>query len=382
MSPSFDVSAATIFVTLAGSQAHGTARDGSDVDLRGICVAPLEARVSLFTTFEQHEGPLQGALWDGVHAKLVAHLTASRGLAVNVESVVYDIAKFLRLCAAANPNALELLFADEADWVFETPVFRTLHAERRRFLSKKTQQTYLGYALAQLRKIRAHRSWLLHPPGAQPTREEHGLPPEGALGREDQHRLEQAIAERVRSYGVETVEMPRATRIAVIDRLEAFYRDTLVRDDDDDVAEGLRATAVKGLSLPEEVVAALAAERRYRTASRHYQSYQTWKAERNPARAALEAVHGYDTKHAMHLLRLMRTGLELLETGELRVRRPDAGELHAVRNGALSYDQLLEQAEALEVRMKAAAKTSFLPKDVDLAFVEALSFSVIEGALR
>lgn len=34
----------TLFLALAGSQAHGTAREGSDVDLRGVCVAPLSLR--------------------------------------------------------------------------------------------------------------------------------------------------------------------------------------------------------------------------------------------------------------------------------------------------------------------------------------------------
>lgn len=38
----------TIFLTLAGSQAHGTAREGSDVDVRGVCIAPLRLRLSLF----------------------------------------------------------------------------------------------------------------------------------------------------------------------------------------------------------------------------------------------------------------------------------------------------------------------------------------------
>lgn len=52
----------TIFLTLAGSQAHGTARQVSDVDVRGVCVAPLPVRVSLFKTFEQYEGELPPGL--------------------------------------------------------------------------------------------------------------------------------------------------------------------------------------------------------------------------------------------------------------------------------------------------------------------------------
>ena len=56
----------TIFLTLAGSQAHGTARDGSDVDLRGVCVAPLSVRLSLFRAFEQYEGELPEPLAETV----------------------------------------------------------------------------------------------------------------------------------------------------------------------------------------------------------------------------------------------------------------------------------------------------------------------------
>ena len=78
---------------------------------------------------------------------------------------------------------------------------------------------------------------------------------------------------------------------------------------------------------------------------KHWESYQTWKTHRNPARAALERQHGYDTKHAMHLVRLMRMGLEVLERGDLRVRRDDADALSAIRDGAMSFDELLAEVE-------------------------------------
>ncbi len=38
----FPIEQHTVFLTLAGSQAHGTAREGSDVDVRGVCIAPLQ----------------------------------------------------------------------------------------------------------------------------------------------------------------------------------------------------------------------------------------------------------------------------------------------------------------------------------------------------
>lgn len=67
----------------------------------------------------------------------------------------------------------------------------------------------------------------------------------------------------------------------------------------------------------------------------------------------------------MHLVRLMRMGLEILERGELLVRRHDAAELIAIRDGALSFDELLAAAARLEQDMQRAAARTTLPEDVD-----------------
>jgi predicted nucleotidyltransferase len=369
----------TIFMTLAGSQAHGTARDGSDVDLRGVCIAPLSVRLSLFTAFEQHDGPLGGELAAWVLPRLEAHPTASRVLDIKTECVVFDIAKFVGLCAAANPNALEILFADERDWVLETPAWRRLYGERHRFLTKKVQQTFVGYALAQLKKIKTHRAWLRHPPTRKPSREDFGLPGAGGtLSRDDQNRIEQSIAEKIRSYGIDEVDMPKPTRITVHERVAAFCRDALSASEDD-IEARMRAVATHASSLPSEVVATLNAEKRYRAAMKHWESYQTWKSQRNRARAALEREHGYDTKHAMHLIRLMRMGLEVLDHGELLVRRHDADELNAIRDGALSFDELLVAAERLQRDMERAAVTTALPADVDRDHVDQLAVELMTG---
>lgn len=373
----FRVEDHTIFLTLAGSHAHGTAREGSDVDLRGVCVAPLPARLSLFSTFEQYEGPLPEGLAPSVMPRLRAHATAARGLDIKTECVIFDIAKFVGLCADANPNALEVLFADERDWVFETPAWRQLHRERHRFLTRKVQQTFLGYAMAQLKKIRSHRSWLLNPPARKPSREDFGLPASGGtVSRDDQNRIEQSIADRIRAYGIDNVDMPRATRIAVQERMDAFFRDALSATDAD-LDDGMRAVASLALSLPGDVIAALNAEKRYRAAMKHWDSYQAWKSQRNRARAALEYEHGYDTKHAMHLIRLMRMGIEVLERGEMFVRRPDAAELNGIRDGATSFDELLATAAGLKEAMERAAFTARLPDDVDRELVDRLALGLM-----
>lgn len=112
---------------------------------------------------------------------------------------------------------------------------------------------------------------------------------------------------------------------------------------------------------------------------KHWDSYQTWKTHRNPARAELERQHGYDTKHAMHLIRLMRMGLEVLETGDLRVRRDDADELSAIRDGAMGFDELLAAATGLQKSMEKAAAMTSLPADVDRDRVDVLLAAMLEA---
>lgn len=377
----FDIDQCTIFLTLAGSQAHGTAGAGSDVDLRGVCIVPLQERLSLFGSFEQYEGDLTDDLTERVLPRLRTHETAAAGLRVKMECVVFDIRKFLLLCASANPNTLEILFADPDDWAFQTPAWHRLYDARHLFLTRQVQHTFTGYAMAQLKKIRSHRAWLLNPPRAKPSREDFGLSASGAaLSRDERDRLEQAIAEKLRAYSVDDIEMPRAARIAVQERLAALCSDVLATSEEE-VEARRRAVATLALDLPADTVAALNAEKSYRAAMREWESYQTWKTQRNPARAALEGRYGYDTKHAMHLIRLMRMGLEILERGELRVRRPDADELRAIRDGAWSFEDLLAAANELKAAIARAAEATTLPADVDHDRVDELAFALITHPL-
>jgi uncharacterized protein len=374
----FSIEDRTIFLTLAGSQAHGTAREGSDVDLRGVCVAPLSCRLSLYAQFEQHEGALGGGLSTVIDEHLEARGLMRPAKEIKTESVVYDITKFIGLCSNANPNALEILFANEQDWVFSTPWWKQIHDQRHRFLTKKIQQTFVGYAMAQLKKIRTHRSWLLAPPSQKPTRASLGLPPESTLNRDDQNRLEQAISEKIRGYGVADVEMPKATRLQVEERLNEFARDVLLTSEDE-LELRMGAVASHALEIPSQVISALNAERKYRAAMKQWDSYQDWKRQRNRARAELENKYGYDTKHAMHLVRLMRMGVETLETGEMHVRRPDAEELAQIRGGSMSFDELVELSIRLNEAMERARGQSGLPDHIDRVWADELAISLMIG---
>ena len=77
------------------------------------------------------------------------------------------------------------------------------------------------------------------------------------------------------------------------------------------------------------------------------------------------AIQG-NTKHAMHLVRLLRMCREILTQGEVFVYRPDFEELLAIRNGAYTYDQLVEWTHTQDKELDEIYKTTkALPKSPD-----------------
>jgi hypothetical protein len=98
-----------------------------------------------------------------------------------------------------------------------------------------------------------------------------------------------------------------------------------------------------------------------------------------PNRAALEEKFGYDTKHAYHLVRLIRMCRETLLTGKVIVKRPDREELLSIRNGAWTYDQLIEFADSEEKSLSEIYNSSnVLPKTPDRNKIEQLCVELVE----
>ncbi|MEM9075345.1 MAG: hypothetical protein AAGE52_43010, partial [Myxococcota bacterium] len=234
---------------------------------------------------------------------------------------------------AANPTVLEILFTAPEDHRTVTPAGERLLAARDSFVTLRVADTFGGYAMGQLKRIRTHRRWLLEPPKAEPKRADFGLP------------------ER-----------------------------TLVPKDQLGAADALQREG-RSLDLSPNFLEVLDREKRYETARKRWQQFLQWKKHRNPKRSALEAKFGYDTKHAMHLVRLQRMALEILRTTEVRVRRDDREELLAIRDGAWSYDELVERAEANAEAIRAARKTSPLPAEPNEEEANALCVLIIQQVL-
>ena len=88
------------------------------------------------------------------------------------------------------------------------------------------------------------------------------------------------------------------------------------------------------------------------------------KGQKNVKRAELEEKYGYDTKYAMHVIRLYGEAKELMETGHITLPRPNKDELIAIRQGKYTLSEIRQMGNDLEADALRAANDSPLPARV------------------
>lgn len=313
----------------AGSIAYGTNLPSSDVDFRGLfCGDPINVRTPFFPVRE----------CDDVGEE---------------DTKLYELAHFMKLCLDCNPNIIETLWVDDSDVVFRTDAYDYLRSVRGELLSSKVAFTFSGYAIAQLKRIKGHNKWINNP---QPEK-----PP-----------VQIDFVSLVQWFGEEKV-MPRDFHLNMFrngHRLIPYSKDTFglykmegyeTYDEADNTLNTNFDGSREGLSQPLAVIKFNKEE--YLTAKEKHQQYWEWKNNRNEKRGVLEEQFGYDTKHAMHLVRLLRMAKEILSTGEVLVKRPDAQELLDIRGGSLAYEEILAYSESMDKEIREVwYKTTKLPK--------------------
>lgn len=378
-----DASPLTELLVVAGSRAYGMHQPTSDVDVRGVLVAPAAAYHGFAHHLEQLDSP-------GSLAAFEPLLTAEERAAVaasKLEGVVFEVRKFVSLAAECNPNLLDVVFCRDAEVRKETPLGRRLREHRRAFLSAKARHTYAGYAASQLKRIEGHRRWLLEPPKAPPRRADFGLPETTLLPADQLGAAAAAIQKQLDRWELDLAALPDATAQAVQQALGHTLAAIAAATGFGAPEDAKYVAAARTVGLGDDLVAALQRERAWEAASRHWRQYREWTEKRNPARAALEAAHGYDTKHAAHLVRLLRMGSEILRTGVVHVWRgpggaDDAHELLAIRRGEWRYEDLIAWTTAQDAELTTAAAASPLPRGPDREALDALCVALVEERLR
>jgi predicted nucleotidyltransferase len=118
-------------------------------------------------------------------------------------------------------------------------------------------------------------------------------------------------------------------------------------------------------------VSKLAAER-FLGYLRSQKAAMTGEVGAHTNRPELVAVHGYDTKFAMHALRLGVQGIELLTSGRitLPIPEPDLSYLRAVRRGEVRLDEVVSAVELAERRLVDLQSSAELPAQPDRDWVD------------
>lgn len=386
----------------AGSHAYGTALPTSDEDYRGIFVAnPESIRTPFFTVKEVADEKEE-------------------------DTKFYELNNFMKLFVDSNPNIVELMWTDESDIIQAHDAYWYLRDFRKQFLSKRIIYTTTGYAMAQLKRIRGHNKWL--------TQQQAGI---NALKNAYQNAVvtEKWLRENFHEDYLVFLNEPLEIKTMVV--LEA-YQDRVLKDHNVQLIHNKRPRQTEHLSLvfnftPDKIFNLNISEYHdnhrlisfsgdlyglyrmpgfqtynkdthslnlnydgvvadtlgaplmlvkfnkdeYKQSLEKYNQFNTWRENRNAARHELEAAYGYDTKHAMHLVRLLRMGYEAVTQGEIIVKRPDAQELLDIRFGKRTYEEIVTYAEEMEKKVFEEGKVStIIPHSPDLKLAAKVTMDV------
>lgn len=109
----------------------------------------------------------------------------------------------------------------------------------------------------------------------------------------------------------------------------------------------------------------------------HRMTHQQFEGYMGSKRKALVEKHGYDTKNAAHLIRLLRMGIEALTEGVLHVRRSDNNQLLDIKRGEWTLEQVKAEASRLFALVDEAYVRSILSPEPDHVRINALSIEIL-----
>ncbi len=238
--------------------------------------------------------------------------------------VLYEIRKAVTLLLQGNPNIVSMLWLSPEHVLIQAEAASRLVANRQLFLGKHIYDAFAGYAHQQLTKME--------------TRDPAAL----------------------REYLAVTAELK--------------FR-------------GAHPNHV-GESFPEPDVSTGEARdarnwdtEKLRSRLRHFHRKGENLGYMGDKRKQLVLEHGYDSKNAAHLIRLLRMCIEVLTTGEMYVKRPDAAELLDIKRGKWPLDAVKSLSSELFEKAKAARDASPLPEGPDRGAAEQLLIELISNHL-
>ena len=253
------------------------------------------------------------------------------------DTVVYGLQKYVSICRNCNPNALEMLGTRPEHVLYMDSVGQLLRDNIELFLSKKAYQTFAGYATSQLRRIQnamAHDSY-----------------PE----EEKERHIKKSI-----------------------DNMMLFVKDEY------DLHEGTFDFGIADGEDGPRLVASVSVEkmplRKFIDVNSHlYTLLRNYDKLNHRNRKKDEA---HLRKHAMHLVRLYLTGIDILRgNGVHTYREKELPLLREIRAGKIPMEDVFKMAEDFEAEIKDAYLTSRLPATPDSKAIDNLLLRIYREQL-
>lgn len=244
---------------------------------------------------------------------------------LKTDTVIYSLKKFVKMCSEANPNVIELLGVEDDCIVLIDDVGKKLRENNEIFLSKKVIKTYGNYANAQLRRL---QNALCHDSFDEKDKLKHI---KNSLDSQIEH-----FQRNYKQFGDNAINI-------------------LVNDDNLELCFDIE---LKKYPIKDFVAI-------YSELNNTVKTYNKLNHRNNKKDEA------HINKHAMHLVRLLITGTDILNgKGIITKRRDEHKLLMDIRNGVYTYDEVFEITDECSVKFEEAAKNTKLRDTVDLEKIE------------
>ena len=381
----------------AGSISYGTNTASSDTDYRGIFLAPKEYIMTPFWNVREVKDEKEE------------------------DTKFFELNNYMELYLDANPNVIETLWVRNEDIVQSTEEYEVIRQYAPQLLSTKLAFTYTGYAHNQATRMKNHHGWM--------DKERTGIRIlQEYIDEVACEQMKEWVKDSFPEYVYNLLDFSKCNGRYIKGMLKTekymrnvslqmlssnplgqyhfiklvhnyFLHQVLDRDFSimdynhgyellpygENIFAVVKKDGAKCINsdgsihkvdtsnrTPEEIkqqpcLIVKFNKDEYLKSADNRKNYHSWKKNRNEARSELEQKNGYDTKHAMHVVRLLRTAQEALETGQINVYRPDAKELLDIRNGAWTYDEMMEYWKDMDNKIRHLYyPKSELPKKPDI----------------
>lgn len=241
---------------------------------------------------------------------------------IDYDTVIYGLKKFIKLALQGNPSVLELFGVDDDCIVLCTKAGHLLRQNGQLFLSKSVIRSFGNYAIAQLRRLQNSLARDSYP---QAEKEKHIL---------DTLKMQQ---DHFRSRYMDFPE--GSIRLYTDVSTKSQFEQEIFMD-------------IELNHYPLRDFTNIYSEMREVVRSYNKLNYRNQKKDEP---------HLY--KHAMHLIRLLITGTDILKgKGIITNRKAEQALLSDIRNGNYSFDEIFAMLEQYQEDFKDAAQHTDLPE--------------------